>query len=380
MKPKYLGFPYKYIALDDCSSDESLPPLVKRPKLSKSNKKAASKQLKRKPHTQEELTGIEVIEILDSSPEKSPKLPQQGERNKVKRNLCIEDSEVLVLSPEKSLEEPQQETSKRNPLKRRLSVQDSDDSNMLPDIEDFSDVSSSSSEDIIMTGCFQDFYQKDPHMPIYKRLSKGIETKEANKVLLQTHNEHSVAKNIPTHVIENISFVYSIKFIGHWKNTLCDGMGSWKETGKQVTSINISAVEFNIADDIKTVLKESEELRSVRHKYVNNTSPDLHRVVIHLETDDGTVLDRLLVQYYFDDEPHSFQPNPHKNSKSLEKYQRTNDSAKLRIRTLLSDGKKKPKDIFHTILEEQGGIENTSGGAFIPRDRQQIKKNCKTKC
>lgn len=33
----------------------------------------------------------------------------------------------------------------------------------------------------------------------------------------------------------------------------------------------------------------------------------------------------------------------------------------------------KPKAIFHTIVEDQGGVENALGGAFIPRDRQQIK-------
>lgn len=33
--------------------------------------------------------------------------------------------------------------------------------------------------------------------------------------------------------------------------------------------------------------------------------------------------------------------------------------------------------MFHEIVEQQGSIENAIGGAFIPRDRQQIKNFAK---
>ncbi|XP_062568607.1 uncharacterized protein LOC134230774 [Saccostrea cucullata] len=97
-----------------------------------------------------------------------------------------------------------------------------------------------------------------------------------------------------------------------------------------------------------------------------------------METEDGTVLDLVFAQYYFEYEPHSFIPNPHKNSKQLEKYQRTSESTKRRIQTLV-DENKRPKDIFHSIIEEQGGIEHIPGGLFLPRDRQQIKNLTKMK-
>lgn len=61
-------------------------------------------------------------------------------------------------------------------------------------------------------------------MPIYKISSKRIDTKEATTALLTTADV--IAKNIPLHINANVSFVYSIKFIGHWKNILCDGRGS----------------------------------------------------------------------------------------------------------------------------------------------------------
>ena len=197
-------------------------------------------------------------------------------------------------------------------------------------------------------------------------------------VLLQNCDENSIAKNIPSQINENVSFIYSVKFIGHWKNTLCDSMGSWKQMGKQISLINISDTGFEISSDVKDFLNGQNLLKSIRHKYVNNTSPDLHRVVLHLEREDGTVFDKVFVQYYFENEPHSFVPNPHKNSKQLEKYQRTSESTKLRIQTLV-DENKRPEDIFHTIIEEQGGIEHTPGGIFLPRDRQQIKNFTRSK-
>lgn len=59
-------------------------------------------------------------------------------------------------------------------------------------------------------------------MPIYKISSKSIDTKEASTALLTTEDEDVIGKNIPLHINKNVSFVYSIKFIGHWKNVLCE--------------------------------------------------------------------------------------------------------------------------------------------------------------
>lgn len=50
---------------------------------------------------------------------------------------------------------------------------------------------------------------------------------------------------------------------------------------------------------------------------MNGTSPDLHRVVTHLKQADGNKFDKVFVQYYFDKEPHYFQPFPCENSKTI---------------------------------------------------------------
>lgn len=115
------------------------------------------------------------------------------------------------------------------------------------------------------------------------------------------------------------TFVYSIKFIGHWTNVLCDGMGSWKQTESIQNTLNVQDIKQEISSKLKDDLISCDNLKSIRHKFVNSTSPDLHRVVIHLEQVDGTVLDKVFVQYYFDKEPHYFQPIPHGNSKINER-------------------------------------------------------------
>ena len=60
---------------------------------------------------------------------------------------------------------------------KRMHTSDDSDSISLPDIEERS---------------VQDFYQSDSLMPVYKRLSKGIETKEVNNFLLQNCDENSI--------------------------------------------------------------------------------------------------------------------------------------------------------------------------------------------
>lgn len=103
-----------------------------------------------------------------------------------------------------------------------------------------------------------------------------------------------------------MSFLYRIKFIGHWKNVLCDEMGSWKQTGQHKNTINVQDIKQEISSKLKDDSISCDNLKSIRHKFVNGTSPDLHRVVIHLEQADGTVFDKVFVQYYYDKELHFF--------------------------------------------------------------------------
>lgn len=71
-------------------------------------------------------------------------------------------------------------------------------------------------------------------------------------------------------------------------------------------TINVQDIKQEISSKLKDDSISCDNLKSIRHKFVNGTSPDLHRVVIHLEQADGTVFDKVFVQYYHDKELHFF--------------------------------------------------------------------------
>lgn len=71
-------------------------------------------------------------------------------------------------------------------------------------------------------------------------------------------------------------------------------MGSWKQTGKHKNTINVQDIKQDITSKLKDDLISCDNLKSIRHKFVNGTSPDLHRVVIHLEQADEMFLIKYL--------------------------------------------------------------------------------------
>ena len=223
---------------------------------------------------------------------------------------------------------------------------------------------------------FTDFYEEDKSLPIYKSLKFGISTKEVVQVLLRKLKHDQVAKNIPYDIDRNVSFVYSINAIGgHWKNALCDGMGRWNQNGKQANYLNVT--DKGDVDIIQNpFLQEnniSDNLMVIRRKYTNMSYSKLHRVVILLENKASSeILDQMFVQYYFEGQETPVTVASHGNSTKTTAYQRTTESAKNRIKELCAK-KTKPKEVFHTLIEDQGGIKKTKGGVYIARDRQQVR-------
>lgn len=225
-----------------------------------------------------------------------------------------------------------------------------------------------------LDSAFKDCYENDPLLPIYKKLSYGIKTKEAIKVIARNLPEKNIARNVPLGINKNVSFVYSEKEIGHWKNSLCDNMGRWNQMGTETIFFNEHVDgEIDIIGN-KNISPLSK--KCVRRKYQNASYLPLHRVVITIQNDtddNSSINDLFFVQYYFDGEEKDIIVSPHGNQKHEEyPYHRTRETVKKRIKECVAnDGK--PKDVFHTIIEEQGGIEKVQNGNFLPRNRQQIK-------
>ena len=215
----------------------------------------------------------------------------------------------------------------------------------------------------------QDLYENDPNLPVHQRLQHRIKTYDAVGVLLSDLDETMIAKTVPLGIAQNVSFVVSSDAVGHWKNFLCDGMGSWKQTGKHSFCVHVT-------DDGCIKLSENSEdskLTAMRSIYVNKSSPDLHRVLIQLvDNEHNNYLDYFYVQYYFDGPEHSFDIKPHGNDRQNRPYQPTMTTTKSRIKELCEKSLK-PKQVERNILAESGGIEKAASGSQLCRDRQQIK-------
>lgn len=119
-----------------------------------------------------------------------------------------------------------------------------------------------------------------------------------------------------------------------------------KHTGKHKNTINVQDIKQDISSKLKDDSISCDNFKSIRHKFVNGTSPDLHRVVIHLEQADRIVFDKVFVQNYFDKEPHYFQSIPHGNSKKCESYKRTTETTKTNIKSLINLQQKKQRQCF----------------------------------
>lgn len=100
-------------------------------------------------------------------------------------------------------------------------------------------------------------------MLIYKILLKSIDMKEVIIVLLIIEDEDVIVKNILLYINENVLFVYSIKFIGYWKNVLCDGMGLWKQIGKYKNIINVQDIKQDILSKLKDDLIFCDNLKLI---------------------------------------------------------------------------------------------------------------------
>ena len=60
----------------------------------------------------------------------------------------------------------------------------------------------------------------------------------------------------------------------------------------------------------------NEVYRIKRHRFVHDSAPDFHRLLITFGTPDGETYPFALVQYRFDGEPHAVVNKPHGNSKN----------------------------------------------------------------
>ena len=212
-----------------------------------------------------------------------------------------------------------------------------------------------------------DYYDNDCRLPVFMREPKGIKTTDAVSFISSEKfmDNRYISKVVPTNIKENVTFLVSSKSAGNWKNLLSDDLGAWNTTCSATRYVN-----YNSKGDLNLIpAKEPDCFTVKRNQYINKSSPDLHRIIVRVSSHEEWY-DTVLVQYYFDDEEHSVLVKPHGNRRHESiPYRRTQETVK---QTMKDMDQFKPKDVFHKIIENAGGLENLTSGSQKPRDRQQI--------
>ncbi|CAC5383197.1 unnamed protein product [Mytilus coruscus] len=103
------------------------------------------------------------------------------------------------------------------------------------------------------TNIEETFYHDEPLLPIFRDFKDGVKTRYIVGILLESAGKNYLARSVPNNIDQNVSFIYSIRHTGHWKNCLCDGMGVWHQTGKETKFINVEeSGDFVYVNDDKT--------------------------------------------------------------------------------------------------------------------------------
>ena len=234
----------------------------------------------------------------------------------------------------------------------------------LEEKEDYPGMSPSSTK----RDAFSEFYQNDRQLPIYKTSNCGIPTKEVVLLLLSDLRDGQISRNIPYTINKNVSFVYNVNDIGHWKNALCDGMGTWDQMGTETVYAAIAG-----EDDISLFRKKNANtnIKVIRRKYINGSSSDLHRIAITLHDTENNLLNKMFVQYYFIGNEKNIRVKPHGNTRKTEKFERTKETTKDKIKKMCYENKTN-KDMFNILIEDEGGLENVKSGSNIARNKKQV--------
>ena len=243
-----------------------------------------------------------VTEVCVYTPTSSPE---------EKKHRQEKDPEVIVVSSD-SEASPVKEKSVIG-IRRQIQFKglDDNDSDSLPDPNEFINHLS--------------YYDNDKTLPIYKVMDSGIKTLDAVKDLMSNIDEKYICSSVPSDISKNVCFILNENKLGHWKDAMSDNMGTWRQTCTSKKYVKYGDGAYRIT------LDDTNSIRVFRYQYVNQSSPDLHRIIIRIQPLPGHYEENLLVQYYFDGNEHVVKVNSHKNSKSKKPYFRTMESTKQTI-------------------------------------------------
>lgn len=221
-----------------------------------------------------------------------------------------------------------------------------------------------------------DYYMEDRNLPVFRKgMSNGMPTKEIINTMITIDSiSPKVCQRIPIGVNNNAVFLINTEKLGHNKDLMSDGCGTWAQTStkykyffrKDSDYIEIPQSGYGTDGLIKVK----------RLSYRHSTSTDFHRIIMYVNLHNG-VGDHehsiACLQYFFENEEHSVSVPAHKSSKTDIPFHRTFESTKAAIKTNISKQKKiSPAETVHGLLEEKGGLYNIQAPGELIRGRHQV--------
>ena len=212
------------------------------------------------------------------------------------------------------------------------------------------------------------WYEGNEDLPVYRwGLKHGMATKEAVKVLLAAAPGPKIASTVPTSISKNVLFVVDTSKLAALTDLNCDDMGAWSCTGKKTSWFG----RDEYGDVCEVTPDDGVPYKVSRHHYVNDSLPSLKKVLLAMEKS-GETHKYALVQYIFTAGEQKVSVKSHGNyrakGKNPKPYRRTMESTK----NMIAQAKGKPREVFHAVVEQRGGIHSIESSGEYPRDRAQI--------
>ena len=106
----------------------------------------------------------------------------------------------------------------------------------------------------------------DPLIPIYSSgKTRPFSSKNIAQEIMNGVSTHQISSLVPHQPDENIAFMIGTQYLGHWKDVLCDNLGSWKNDGTK--SLHYSTFQ-KVSREIKLKPSSEENAKVLVNRYL----------------------------------------------------------------------------------------------------------------
>ncbi|MCG8624910.1 MAG: hypothetical protein MJE68_23290, partial [Proteobacteria bacterium] len=136
----------------------------------------------------------------------------------------------------------------------------------------------------VVTSGKGDFYNGNPKLPAYARISTRMDTQEIVNAFLDPElDDDMICSMQPVNVENNVAFIVDLGKLKNVKDLYCDDMGSWQYNGVYHSWLTVDDAGFVSTMGKEKPSKLTSDMYYITKKYfVHRTSSDLKKIVVTL--------------------------------------------------------------------------------------------------